>query len=65
MTDHTNTVYAKNKTELPWQIESGIECDENQIGQLCDWSYRCGLHQKQDLATMIDLKQVRSRAKTR
>ena len=32
MTDHTNTVYAKNKTELPWQIESGIECDENQIG---------------------------------
>ena len=36
-------IYAKNDIELSWSIESGADCDKNQIGQLHDWSYRCGL----------------------
>ena len=48
VTDHTNVVYAKNETKLPWQNISGIDYDENQTGQLCDWLYRCGLCKKQN-----------------
>ena len=40
MTDHTDTVYTKNETELSWLIESGIVCDENQKGQWRDQSYK-------------------------
>ena len=33
MTDCTRTVYIENEIELSWLIESGFECDKNQIGQ--------------------------------
>ena len=46
--------YAENDTELSWSIKSSVDCDENQIGQLRDWSYKCGLLRKQNWATMID-----------
>ena len=44
MIDHTGAIYAKNNTKLSWPIRSGANCDENQIRQLHDQSYRCGLH---------------------
>ena len=47
-------IYTENDTELMLPIESGADCDENQIGQLHDWSYRCGLHQKQNWAVVTD-----------
>ena len=39
-------VYDKNNIELSWPIRSGADYDENQIGQLRDLSYRCGLRKK-------------------
>ena len=37
-------VYAENNTKLSWLIRLSVDYDENQIGKLRDWSYRCGLH---------------------
>ena len=54
MTNHTNVVYAENKTELPWLTRSGVECDENQIEQRHEWSYMCSLGRKQNLAILTD-----------
>ena len=65
MTNHTNAVYVKNKIELSWSIRLGIDCDENQTRQLCDWSYRCSLRWKRNWAIVIDPKHVWSMAKTR
>ena len=45
-TDGISAIYAENNTELSWSIELGVDCDKNQIRQLCDWSYRSGLCQK-------------------
>lgn len=46
--------YTENDIELSWPIGLGAEYEENQIGQLCDWSYWCGLCQKQNWVVMID-----------
>ena len=34
MTDHTGVLYAENYTKLSWPIRSGVDYNENQIGQL-------------------------------
>ena len=41
--NHAGVVYIKNDTDLSWLIGSSVDCDENQIGQLRDSLYRCGL----------------------
>ena len=33
-------VYIKNDTKLSWLIRLSVNCDENQIGLRCDWSYK-------------------------
>ena len=33
MIDHTSVFYVEIDTKLSWSIESGANCDENQIGQ--------------------------------
>lgn len=33
MTDCTEVIYTKNKTELSWPIGPGVVCDENQTWQ--------------------------------
>ena len=45
MTDCTDVVYAKNKTELLWLIKPGMIYDENRIGQQRDQSYRSSVRQ--------------------
>ena len=49
VTDCIGAIYVENKTGLLWLIKSGIICDENQIGQWHDWSYRYGLLQNRNL----------------
>lgn len=44
--DPIKMAYTKNKIALLWSIESGADCDENQIRKQHDWSYKYGLHQK-------------------
>ena len=34
MTNYIGSVYTKNDTKLSWSIGLGVDCDENQIGQL-------------------------------
>ena len=34
--DHPSAFYVENDTELSLLIESGVNCDENHIGQLYD-----------------------------
>lgn len=53
VTNCTMVGYVENDTELLWLIGSGVEYDENKIGQLCDWLYKCGLSRKENWATMI------------
>ena len=48
MTDHIGLLHSKIETELLGPIWSGIVCDENQIGQRLDNSYKYGLHWKQN-----------------
>ena len=48
MIDRNGAVYAKNEIELSSSIRPTIVCDENQIGQWCDRSYKYGLRQKQN-----------------
>ena len=36
VTDHTGAIYVENNTKLSWAIRLGADCDENQVGQLCD-----------------------------
>ena len=43
VTNCTIAVYAKNSVELSWPIRPSANYDENQIDELRDWSYRCGL----------------------
>ena len=52
--DHLGMFYTKNDIELTLPIRSGVDCDENQIGQLRDWSYRCDLRRKQNWVVVID-----------
>ena len=47
MIDHTGAIYTKNDIEHLWPIRSSVDCDENHIGQLHDWLYRCSLRWKQ------------------
>lgn len=54
MIDHIGAAYAENETELSWLIGPSIESDENLIGQLNDWSYKCSLHQKQNWAIVTN-----------
>ena len=44
--DHIGAIYAKNDTKLLWSIGLNVDCDENQIRQLCDWSYKYDLCKK-------------------
>ena len=46
--DCPRVVYTKNETKLSRPIRPSADYDENQIGQQRDWSYRCGLHRKQN-----------------
>ena len=48
MTDHIGLLHSKIETELLGPIWSGTVCDENQIGQRLDNSYKYGLHWKQN-----------------
>ena len=48
MTDRTDVVYTKNKTELLWPIKPGMIYDENRIGQQRDQSYRSGVRWNQN-----------------
>lgn len=43
MTNPIGMVYAKNEVELSLPIRQGMIYDEDNIGQLCDRSYRCEL----------------------
>ena len=36
MIDRTGVINVENDNELSWPIRSGVDCDENNIGQLCD-----------------------------
>ena len=36
VTDCIGEVYIKNDTKLSWSIGWGVDCDENQVGKLCD-----------------------------
>ena len=36
VTDRIGEVYIKNDTKLSWSIGWGVDCDENQVGKLCD-----------------------------
>ena len=65
MTDHIGVTHVKNETKLSWPIGIGAKCDENQIGQQRDWSYRCGLHKKTKLSCRDLLDQVQFVTKTR
>ena len=46
MIDRIGVVYAEIDIEVSWPIRLGVDCDEDQIEQLRDLLYRCGLHQK-------------------
>lgn len=52
--DHIGLVYSKTKTKLLSPILLGDVCDENQIGQWLDRSYRYYLRQKWYWVVMID-----------
>ena len=54
VTNRTGAVYAENYSKLSWPIRHGAIYDENDIRQQCDWSYRCGLHQKWYWIVVID-----------
>ena len=54
LTNHLGEFYTENDATLMLPIRSGADYDKNQIGQLHDWSYRYGLHQKQNWAAVID-----------
>ena len=41
MIDRIGTIYAEKDIELLWSIKSSVDSQESQIGQLCDWLYRC------------------------
>ena len=46
VTNRTNVVHAKLKTELSSLIGPSVVCDENQVRQQHDRLYRYGLRQK-------------------
>lgn len=54
MIDCTGVVYDNNDIKLSWPIGSYVNSDENKIGQLHDWSYRCSLHWKWNWTVMTD-----------
>lgn len=35
VTNRTDAVYIENGNEMSWPIKLGVNCDENQIGELC------------------------------
>ena len=43
MIDCTGDIYVENETEQTWLIGPGAAYEESDIGQWCDWLYRCGL----------------------
>ena len=54
LSDCPGVFYIENDTELSWTIELGAVCDENQVEQLHDWSYRCSLRfQDTELSWLI------------
>ena len=52
--EHISAVYVENYNELLGPIGPGVVCDEKQIGQSCDISYRCGLRRKRNHTIKID-----------
>ena len=42
MTNYIGKDYTEYDIELLWLIKLGLVCDENQIRQRCDQSYRSG-----------------------
>ena len=55
VTGYIGAVYIENDTQLFLLIESGADYEENHIGQLCDWLYKCNLRQKRNWAVTTDL----------
>ena len=49
---HASMVYVKNDTELLWRIRSSIDCNENQIWQLCHWL--CADYDKNHIGQLHD-----------
>ena len=43
LTDCAGAIYAEKDSKLLWLIRPGVVCDENQIAQWHDLSYRCDL----------------------
>ena len=54
MIDCIDVIYDENDNELSWLIESGADCDENQVRLLHDWPYKCGRRKKQNRAFVTD-----------
>ena len=54
VTESIGVIYVKNNIELSWPTGSGADYDENQIRQLHDQLYRCGLRQKQNWVVMTN-----------
>ena len=46
--------YVEKGIEFSWSIESGANCDENQVGQRRDWSYKYDLRQKWNWDVVIN-----------
>ena len=52
--DCIGVLYVENDNELFWLIGSGVNYDENQIGQLHDWLYKYSLHWKLNSTVVIN-----------
>ena len=65
MINHIGVIYAKNETKLSWSIRQGAICDDNQIGQRRDQSYKCGPQKKIELSWLIGLGVVYDKNQSR
>ena len=65
VTESIGVIYVKNNIELSWPTGSGADYDENQIRQLHDQLYRCGLRQKKKLSSCDQSNRDRSMTKTK
>ena len=63
MIDRISTLYVENKTEILWLIQWGTVYEEDQIGQQCEWSYKCGLCWNQNWTIMTDQTRCRQSQK--
>ena len=52
--DCIGMLYNKNEIEWLCPIQQGMVCDEDKIGQRCDWLQRCGLRRNRNLNVMTN-----------